>query len=98
MLLFVYGSLKRGARHHDELSEGRFLDTARTAPRYSLCSHGEYPGLVSGADVVSGELYEVTPELLKRLDEFEGCPEYFRRAKIALEDGREAMAYFAADL
>lgn len=98
MILFVYGSLKRGARHHDELMAARFLATARTAPRYSLSSHGEYPALVPGAEVVSGELYEVTPELLERLDEFEGCPEFFRRASVSLEDGREAMAYFAADL
>jgi gamma-glutamylcyclotransferase (GGCT)/AIG2-like uncharacterized protein YtfP len=98
MILFVYGSLKRGARHHDELSAARFLDNARTAPRYALSSHGEYPALVQGADVVSGELYEVTPELLRRLDEFEGCPEYFRREHVSLEDGSEAMAYFAADL
>lgn len=98
MLLFVYGSLKRGARHHGEIADLPFLGTSRTAARYGLTQHGEYPGLVPGSDSVSGELYEVTTDHLTRLDEFEGCPEYFRRATVVLEDGREAMAYFAADV
>lgn len=98
MLLFVYGSLRRGARHQDELDGAAFLGTASTAARYALVAHGEYLGLVPGADVVPGELYEVTAEHLDRLDEFEGCPGYFRRALVILEDGREAQAYFAANL
>ena len=98
MILFVYGSLKSGARHHDELAGMPFLGAAHTAPRYALTSHGEYPGLVPGAEVVSGELYEVTSECLERLDEFEGCPEYFKRGQVVLDGGREAFAYFAADV
>jgi len=98
MLLFVYGSLKRGARHHDEIAGVPFLGQTRTAARYGLTQHGEYPGLVPGAETVAGELYEVSSEHLARLDEFEGCPEYFRRSPVVLEDGREAMAYFAADV
>ncbi|RYZ10253.1 MAG: gamma-glutamylcyclotransferase [Myxococcales bacterium] len=34
--LFVYGSLKRGGRHHEELRGSRFLAAVRTAPGYEL--------------------------------------------------------------
>lgn len=94
MILWVYGSLRRGERHHDELSGAEFLGHGRTLPRYALIRLGQYPALLAGTEVVSGELYRVTPERLARLDVFEG-PGY-RRAYVLLEDGREALAYFAA--
>lgn len=73
--LFVYGSLKRGARHHEELAGARFLGEARTLPGYALELVGEYWALVERPgqeSSVPGELYEMTDELLARLDEFEG--------------------------
>ena len=45
--LFVYGSLKRGGRHHDELAGAVFLGPATTVPGYRLEPLGEYLALVS---------------------------------------------------
>jgi gamma-glutamylcyclotransferase (GGCT)/AIG2-like uncharacterized protein YtfP len=45
--LFVYGSLKRGGRHHDELAGAVFLGLATTLPGYRLEPLGEYLALVS---------------------------------------------------
>jgi gamma-glutamylcyclotransferase (GGCT)/AIG2-like uncharacterized protein YtfP len=90
----VYGSLRRGERHHDELQGAEFLGQARTAPRYALTRLGAYPALVAGNGVVSGELYRVSAALLERLDVFEGAA--YRRATALLEDGREVLAYVAA--
>lgn len=73
--LFVYGSLKRGALHHAELEGAPFLGEARTPPGYALELVGQYWALVERPgeeSSVPGELYEVTEELLARLDEFEG--------------------------
>ncbi len=59
--LFVYGSLKRGFRHHSELEGAHFLAEVRTICGYTLVSLGAYPALiVSGSDHVVGELYRVT--------------------------------------
>lgn len=44
--LFVYGSLKRGGRHHDELDGAVFLGEATTLPGYRLEPLGEYLALV----------------------------------------------------
>jgi gamma-glutamylaminecyclotransferase len=72
--LFVYGSLKRGARHHAELRGAAFLGEARTAAGYALEAIGEYLVLVEqpGPGSVRGELFQVAEPLLQLLDEFEG--------------------------
>jgi gamma-glutamylcyclotransferase (GGCT)/AIG2-like uncharacterized protein YtfP len=96
--LFVYGSLKRGGLHHDELRGAPFLGEAQTVPGYALTEHGPYWAMVAdGAGVVRGELFDVPAELLPALDEFEG-PAY-RRAEVALSSAhsrgfRQALAYF----
>ena len=76
--LFVYGSLKRGGRHHDELEGATFLGPAETAPGYRLEPLGEYLALVrTEADetetaCVPGELFQVPLSKLPDLDAFEG--------------------------
>lgn len=98
--LFVYGSLKRGGRHHAELRGATFLGEASTAPGYALeelkLAGVDYVALVKGPrslGSVPGEVFQVDAELLALLDEFEG-PEY-RRALIELEfhGPRFALAY-----
>lgn len=44
--LFVYGSLKRGFRHHEELAGVDFLGEVTTASGYRLVRYGDYPALV----------------------------------------------------
>jgi gamma-glutamylcyclotransferase (GGCT)/AIG2-like uncharacterized protein YtfP len=74
--LFVYGSLKRGGRHHEELAGAVFLGPATTLPGYRLEPLGEYLALVSvppePGSGVSGEIYEMDESKLSALDAFEG--------------------------
>jgi gamma-glutamylcyclotransferase (GGCT)/AIG2-like uncharacterized protein YtfP len=93
--LFVYGSLRRGELHHDELDGAVFLDVVRTVASYRVGRFGCYPALVPGSTSVLGELYEVPAVKLPALDAFEG-PGY-RRANVRLFDGSEAQAYFLAE-
>lgn len=95
--VFVYGTLLRGEASHALLEGARFVGEAITAPRYTLHDLGDYPGLVEGgATAVEGEVWSVGEELLARLDDFEGHPELFRRAPIALAGARDVVAYFWA--
>ena len=76
-LLFVYGTLKRGCRHHRHLADQTFVGAARTAPGYCLVDLGGYPGIVASAanhEGVAGEVWSVNPAALPRLDAFEGVP------------------------
>ena len=72
--LFVYGSLKRGGRHHDELEGATFLGLAEAGPGYGLEPLGEYLALVpkAGEGWVPGELFQVPRARLAALDAFEG--------------------------
>jgi gamma-glutamylcyclotransferase (GGCT)/AIG2-like uncharacterized protein YtfP len=93
-LLFVYGSLKRGARHHDELGGAPFRGLASTDAGYALVGLGpepsDYLALVEedGAGCVEGELFEVDAPRLALLDEFEG--DGYRRAAVRLRWGSGA--------
>jgi gamma-glutamylcyclotransferase (GGCT)/AIG2-like uncharacterized protein YtfP len=100
--LFVYGSLMRGLKHHDQMKGAQFLRRARLCG-YQLVLYQEgYPALVvrtapstakSSASAVEGELFAVGPEQLVRLDLFEECPDLYQRGSVVLADGSSAQAY-----
>jgi gamma-glutamylcyclotransferase (GGCT)/AIG2-like uncharacterized protein YtfP len=106
--LFVYGSLKRGGRHHDELEGATFVGEATTLPGYRLVALGEYLALVgpigpigpiapapeaaAEAASVAGELYETTETKLSALDAFEG--DAYQRGNVPLQKFGFALAYF----
>lgn len=93
--LFVYGSLRRGERHHDELSGAEFLGASVTTPSYRVVECGGYPALVPGTAAIRGELYAVPSSLVTALDAFEGA--HYRRCAVRLADGSDAEAYFLAE-
>lgn len=93
-LLFVYGTLKRGGSNHAFLAGQRFVGAAATEPGYRLFDLGSYPGLVEAPDgeAVQGELWEVSPDCLHRLDELEGTAEgVYRRAPARLATPHAAL-------
>lgn len=102
MILFVYGTLKRGDCRAHLLQTATFLGHAVTAPQYKLYTHGPYPALVEAQRIgqaglaIHGELYEVDPTTLARLDEEEGVDEglYERKAIVLVDQHETVEAYF----
>ena len=96
--VFVYGTLKRGQRNHALLQDQEFLGQTRTLPRYRLYDCGRYPALVhdpANGVAVSGEVWRVSEEVLRKMDEYEGAPELYSRAEILLEAfNQPVVAYF----
>lgn len=93
MLIFVYGTLRRGEHNHGHLGPARYVGDAWTQPGYELVDLGEYPALLEdGSDAVRGELYEVPEHWLPHLDAFEDVPDLYERKPIALRDG-QAIGY-----
>jgi gamma-glutamylaminecyclotransferase len=92
--LFVYGTLLAGEPGHRLLAHARFVAEGRTKPVFRLHDLGAFPGLVPGGEhAVAGEVYEVDEQTLAALDAFEDHPRFYRRTRIALEDGTTAEAY-----
>ena len=89
-LLFVYGSLKKGFDNHELLSKyTKRLGKAHTIKKFGMFedSFGNYPYLINVPyNKINGELYEITrKDLMHRIDEFEGAPEYYQREKIEVK-------------
>jgi gamma-glutamylaminecyclotransferase len=97
-LVFVYGSLKRGFQHHDQMLGAIFLGDVALDGHFLVLYDGGYPALVRGdaVDLVHGELYQVHDLHLARLDEFEECPEFYVRRQVKLTSGQTAWAYLNA--
>lgn len=92
--VFVYGSLMRGFGNHRTLRGAAFVGGAVTAPRYTLVDLGAFPALLEGGDTaVVGELYDVPPAVLPRVDALEGHPTFYERKRVELEGGEEVEAY-----
>lgn len=103
MQLFVYGSLLRGMSLASYMEGTKFLGPAYVMA--DLFYLGFYPGIITGNQVVYGELYEVTEQQIPAIDEVEDYIEldnersaYLRRPIDAFRfsDGKKvkAQAYF----
>src|SRR5262245_3159317 len=96
--LFVYGTLKRRQKRHGLLAGQELLGEARTQARYRLYDRGSYPCLVEDFErgtAVEGEVWRVSEQVLRKLDEVEGVPELYCRKDIVLVDyPPPVQAYF----
>lgn len=98
ILVFTYGSLKRGFQNHSFLEGSRFVAEATSADRsYYMWSGGYFPfaaECASGA-AVRGEVFEVDEATLARLDRLEGHPQFYcrRERKFDCDDGVERTAW-----
>ena len=98
-LVFVYGTLRRGFGNSRYLldKKTRDLGTHRTVPGFSLylVTGGIIPGMIedSSTNQVTGELYEVSGKVLKRLDSLEGVPHLYHRNRISLVGNIRCWAY-----
>lgn len=89
MRVFVYGSLKRGYALHDLLAMSKFTGYHTTVPHYRIYDLGSYPGLIEVPDglPIHGEVYDVSDETLKLLDDAEGVHEgWYARRSVRLQD------------
>ena len=96
--VFVYGTLKEGFYNNHLLGESRFICEAKTTPDYRLYEvfKDGFPGMIPSDRGVSvkGEIFQVAPAILERLDQLERVPSMYRRERIKLADfDREVWAY-----
>lgn len=98
MLVFVYGTLKKGEYNHDVMlrAEGAFVDECETANKYHMYNYGGmFPAVVPAKGEegthIKGELYDVMD--IKPLDILEGCPQLYYKEIINLSNGEKAWMY-----
>ena len=99
--LFVNGTLMKGLELHQKLAGAEFLGAFRTAPIYRLYSIADlHPGMFEvedGGVSVTGELYRVPDDVLKRVEA--GEPPNLYRGTVRLANRREVQGIlFPRDL
>jgi len=69
MKIFVYGTLMKGLQRARALSRSQFIAHATTTGE--LYDLGRFPALIAGHEKVLGEVYEISEQILHRLDQIE---------------------------
>jgi len=100
MLLFVYGTLMKGLHNHFLLKTSECLGSYKTVKKHMIYIDGTIPYLSDTFQKynIQGEVYNVSSETLKELDELEGEGEWYIRKKIMVSDTNgdqiEVEAYY----
>lgn len=99
MLVFVYGTLKKGFRLSDVLKTSEYMGEGTINAR--MYDYGAFPACIADPDrKVHGEVYNVTPEVKQELDMIEGVPRLYHLERVNVkmkgDDKKEveALVYF----
>lgn len=104
MLLFVYGTLKRGGKYHDYLGEAELVAEHAVAKGEIYDTGLGYPAMdLNGKDEVQGEVYDIPEALWPAIDYLEdysgeAATDLFNKVKIEVEaDGKtlQTVVYVA---
>ena len=84
----VYGTLKKGYNNYSNyLTKSRYVGKGETIDKYPLVIEG-LPYLVNRKGIghnVNVDVFKVSDQVLDRLDQLEGHPQWYRREKIDIE-------------
>ncbi len=102
--LFVYGSLKKGFENEYLLNKATYISKAVTVRKFAMYTtkNDQYPYLIKDKPLnyIEGEVYKIArKDLLKKIDIFEGSPDYYTRESIEIksrsfENNKRVFTYF----
>ena len=88
VLVFCYGSLKRGFHNHHLLNQSKYLGDHVTEAEFTMYDLGSYPAITeNGHSAIHGEVYDDAPNTFNNLDVLEGYPEFYNRIQIMTSFG-----------
>jgi|TARA_R100001530_G_scaffold62534_1_gene44985 gamma-glutamylcyclotransferase (GGCT)/AIG2-like uncharacterized protein YtfP len=92
MLLFVYGTLKKGRGNDGLLSTSKFVGFDKLKGK--LFDLGGCPGYLNqGESEVMGEVYEINHPTLMHCDVLEGHPHCYKREILTTNGGLKVWVY-----
>lgn len=94
--VFVYGTLKQGFGNHHIIEGQSMIGEDTITGLFRMQSLGMYPGLVVDDEhvgTVHGEVYEVDPDCMVRLNILEGVPHLYRAIPMITDKGIHCLTY-----
>ncbi len=76
--IFTYGTLKQSHVNHKLLKDCIFIGQGMMKNK-TMLNIGRYPAIVEGNHDVKGEVYQIHPDLISALDEYEGEGYLYKR-------------------
>lgn len=102
MYIFVYGTLRQKGQNHWLLDYETYVGLLKTKQKYYMvcpkskvfpyCSTHQIAPSSVPTEII-GELYDISPQTLKKLDALEGHPTHYTRKAIELENNILADMY-----
>ena len=97
--VFVYGTLKKGQRNYHYLCEAEFIGHHATEACYSMFEFDDYPAVcLDGDHAIHGEIYRVSKQQFRLLDELERYPDFYQRIEIPTAHGDSWMYIVSYEL
>jgi len=95
IVVFVYGTLRKGFGNHRYLEKAEFLGTAKTKEKYTMRVSGIPYVSKEPTSYIVGEIYKVNEIELMNIDNLEGHPNWYKRelVKVVLDTGEELEAW-----
>lgn len=91
--IFVYGTLKKGYRFHNEyLGKGKFLTEDKIDGELYMQPRGLFPLIFEGKDKIAGEVYQVDE---RTLDGIRYLEKGYIETVITTDKGHKCLVYFA---
>jgi len=82
-LVFVYGTLRQGFSNHYLLDTSKWVDYSQTQKKYAMFEQGiPFVSKNMSLIAITGEVYEVSNDVLGYLDLLEGHPHAYKREQV----------------
>jgi gamma-glutamylcyclotransferase (GGCT)/AIG2-like uncharacterized protein YtfP len=91
MYLFVYGVMRKNCANHYFLKDCPYIGVFETEQKYQIIKHQNFPYASDNKffdnedyTTIIGEVYQVTEQVLSKINTFSGYPNYYKRELITV--------------
>jgi gamma-glutamylaminecyclotransferase len=97
MLLFVYGTLMKNLSNHSYLKYSLYLGECYSLEKYVILIDGSIPYLSTSKNIynIKGELYDISNDTLKQIDELEDEGNWYKRKELKIVLNEKIMTCYA---
>ena len=97
MLVFVYGTLMKNLSNHFYLKSSTFLGECYTLEKYIILIDGSIPYLSTSKNIynIKGELYDISNDTLKEIDELEDEGNWYKRKELKIVLNEKIITCYA---